>query len=381
MGNSAAAVTVVHVLEALEGGTARHLVDLVGHTEGVRHEVALPLRRSAGVTDEAAAAALEDAGARLHRMDMRRSMTSPRNAAAVLALRRLAGRLRPHIVHGHSSVGGALARLACWDAPLARVYTPNGLSSGRVALAVERRLGGCTDRLVATSPSEGELARVLGLVSVDRLVVVPNGIEPGAPPAPSTDLRRQIGVPPGVPLVGTVARLIPQKAPLIFVRAAAQLARSLPDVHAVLVGSGPLRSAVRREVALLPSLAGRFHLVDVLPGAAAHLGCLDVFVLASVFEGGPYTPLEAMRAGVPVVLSDVVGNRDVVEHGVSGLVVPSGDAAAVATAVAGLLGDRERAGRLAEAGRRRVAERFDVATMGRTMAALYRELAGAPRRR
>jgi glycosyltransferase involved in cell wall biosynthesis len=78
-----------------------------------------------------------------------------------------------------------------------------------------------------------------------------------------------------------------------------------------------------------------------------------------------------MRAGTPVVLTDVVGNRDVVEDGRSGLLVPPGDTAALANAVRGLLDDAEQRGRMAEAGRRRVRDDFDVRAQGTALAAVY----------
>jgi glycosyltransferase involved in cell wall biosynthesis len=81
------------------------------------------------------------------------------------------------------------------------------------------------------------------------------------------------------------------------------------------------------------------------------------------------------------VLTDVVGNRDVIEHGRSGLLVPPEDPAALAEAVIGLLEDPRRRAELAAAGRERVERHFDIVTMGATMEALYTELAGAPRRR
>ena len=101
---------------------------------------------------------------------------------------------------------------------------------------------------------------------------------------------------------------------------------------------------------------------------------LDAFVLPSRYEAGPYAPLEAMRAGVPVVLSDVPGNRDAVDHERTGLLVPAGDAEALAAAVERLLGNRELAGRLAAAARQELAERFDVRRAAEQTLAVYRSL-------
>jgi glycosyltransferase involved in cell wall biosynthesis len=334
---------VLHVLEAVRGGTSRHVLDVVRHTEGVVHHVALPMsERSASASgaefDEATVDKLPEAGAVVHDVDMRRSPFHPANAAAVKRLRTLATQVDAALLHGHSAIGGSLARLAAFR-KLPVIYTPNGLPQGRASLAAERLLGRMTTRMVAVSESEAEMAVQLGLAEAKQVVVVRNGIDLPEEPGDTPDLRALAGIPQGAPLTGTVARLVPQKAPLFFVEICAEVARLKPDAHFVLIGMGPLQAAVDAAVAEA-GLGGRWHQIRRLPDAGRVLGQLDVFVLASAFEGGPYTPLEAMRAGTPVVLSDVVGNRDVVERGVSGLLAPFGDAPATASHVVCLLAQR-----------------------------------------
>ena len=368
---------VLHVLEALEGGTARHLVDLVRTLPDIEHHVALPSRRVGGLTDTAATGRMRAAGAVVHVVEMRRSPVRPHNAAALAQLAALVRRTRPRLVHGHSSIGGALGRVAGTAARLPRVYTPNGLAQGRPALAVERGLGLLTDRLVATSQSEAAFVVARRLVPPDRCVTIPNGIEVEGwqPPAATPDLRALLGVPPEAPLVGTISRLVAQKAPQRFTRVAGMVLTERPDAHAVLVGDGPLRDAV--DPRHLPAgTAGRLHHVPGLPDAGAALGQLDVFVLTSRFEGFPYAALEAMRAGTPVVLTDVVGSREVVDHGLSGFLVPEDDVRGMAALVLDLLADEPRRRAVGLAGQAHV-RRFDVNQMGRSLAALYGQLACA----
>jgi glycosyltransferase involved in cell wall biosynthesis len=239
---------------------------------------------------------------------------------------------------------------------------------------VERALGARTDRIVAVSPSEAALIGRLGIAPDDRVATITNGVDLVHSPQPELDLRSSLGVAPGTPLVGTVTRLVRQKAPELFIRAAAIVARTCPDAHFVLVGSGPLRARVEIE-AELTGLRDRFHLVPVLPYAGLTMGQLDVFVLASRFEGCPYSPLEAMRAGTPVVLSDVVGNRDVIEPGVSGLLVPADDPTALASGVSAALTDQNLRSVLVSGARDRLRRRFDVRLMGMALGALYSDLA------
>lgn len=357
---------VLHVLEAVSSGTSRHVVDLVQHVRDAEHHVAIPPRRSVGVSDDTAAARLREAGAQVHVVDMRRLPVHPVNAVAELRLHALVRRVRPDVVHGHSAIGGALARALPGRA--ARVYTPHGFPQGRASLAVERILGRRTDVLVAVSPSERSFALEHALVPEARCVVIPNGVPLDGSPTPGR-LRSLAGVPAGAPLVGSVGRLDPQKAPLDLLATWRLVAAQHPEAWFVLVGDGTLRAEVEAAAADLP----RFVLLPHVDDVRSAVGDLDVFVLLSRYEGGPYVALEAALGGVPLVLSDVVGNRDVVEEG-SGVLVPVGDPGSAAAAVLGLLADPAGARALAAAMHGRLVERFDVQRQAERHAELYRSL-------
>jgi glycosyltransferase involved in cell wall biosynthesis len=364
-------LVVLHVLEALGGGTARHLVDVVRHTPGVRHHVAVPGLRSWGSTDTRAAGLMEDAGATVVRIAMRRSPVHLTNAHALWRLRRLVARLRPDVVHGHSSIGGALGRAAAAGTDVARVWTPNGVITHPLALAVERRLASVTDVTIAVSASEAELLTGLGLARTDRLRVVPNGIEVDSPVGlePIPDLRHDLRLPPGAQLVGCVGRLAPQKAPEVFVALARAVADSHPDAHFVLIGDGPQHA----EIELLVGGWDRFHMIRELPEAHRVLDQFDVCVLASRYEGAPYVVLEAMRACTPLVVTDAVGSRDAVTHGVTGLVAPVDDVRALTASVSRLLDTPQYARALARAAHFRFTRDFDVARMGASLRQIYVE--------
>jgi len=368
----------------VRGGTVRYLLDVVTATPDIEHHVALPRHegvagRSGALADTTAEDRMAAAGAVLHVVDMRRNPLHPVNLAAVKAVRRVMADTSPDVAHGHSSVGGAVARLAARSAGVPCAYTPNGVMTSAAAVAFERSLGRLTTRFVAVSATEGEQVAVLRLVPRSRITVIPNGIDLTVPAESVPDVRARLGLPPGTPLVATVARLAAQKAPEQFVRACAAVARRRPAVHFLLVGLGPLQGRVDREVAKA-GLTGRFHQIPHFRNAAAVMPQFDVLVLLSRYEGGPYVPLEAMRAGVPVVLSDVVGNRDTVESGVTGFLVPFGDAAGAATAIVRLLDDRLVRAAVVATASARLGRDFGVDLMGRRLAALYASLGSEPRR-
>jgi glycosyltransferase involved in cell wall biosynthesis len=366
-------LTVLHVLEAVGGGTSRHLLDIVTHVKSVSHEVAIPRRRPGWLSDETLPERLVYAGARVHMVEMRRRPYSRRNVPALFHLWQLIQTRRPDIVHGHAAIGGALGRIAATARGARRIYSPHGIAPGLLAGLAERSLVRVTDYFVADSPSEGEVALRSGFTQVAKLRVIPNGIDIAAAPHVST-LRNVLRVAPDVPLVGTLARLDYQKDPLTFVRLCSLVARKCQAAHFVLIGDGRLQQEVLAQVeALMPS--GRFHYLPDLREAPHPLGALSVFVSTSRYEGGPYTPIDAMHAQVPVVLSDCVGNRDVAANENEALSFPVGDAAAGATAVLRILSDSQLRYRMIVAAALRVRSAFDVRSMVSGLEDLYMEAA------
>jgi glycosyltransferase involved in cell wall biosynthesis len=369
---------VLHVLEALEGGTARHVTDLVRHVGDVTHHVAVPPRRVGGMTDTLAVPAMDAAGATVHRLDMRRMPLSPRNAAALAGLHRLVSRVRPDIVHGHSAIGGALARMATVDGRARRVYTPNGLHPSVLALNVERGLGALTDRWIAVAPSEAAVAAVRGIASPERMVTIPNGIalttDDGDGGPPPVDIRHLLGLKADGPLIGFVGRMVAQKAPETVIEAAALVRRHRPDVAAVLIGSGPREDAVR-DLIRERGLTGSVHLIPYLARAALVMDQFDVLLLPSLYEGCPYTVLEAMRAGTPVVLSDAVGNRDLVVDGTTGRLVRPGHPEETAAGLLDVLNDPGAARRWVEAAQSLLGVRHDIRHTAAATGEVYAQLA------
>jgi glycosyltransferase involved in cell wall biosynthesis len=172
-------------------------------------------------------------------------------------------------------------------------------------------------------------------------------------------------------VVGAVGRLVPQKAPQTFVQAARRVADEAPETLFVWVGSGPLEAEVEAQ-ARMEGVPVRLlgHREDVWEVMRA----FDVFVLPSEYEGLSFSLLEAMALALPIVVTDVVGTRDVVDDQVSGLLVPANTPPAMANAILSLLRDPQRAHRLALAGREKVVAEFSLERMLDSHQALYEEL-------
>ena len=381
------------VMEATIGGTKRHLHELsVGlHARGWHVEVACPRVRAEAHGDTSFWDDLSVAGIPLRPLPMERKVASRVNVEAIGTLARMIREASPRIdvVHAHSAIGGAVARLAVlvaglWGRRPAVVYTPHGFAfldgspaRRRGFLAVERILGLTTDRVIGVSPTEAEVAWRRRVVPRERAVAIPNGIDPTTMPTSADGVRARAEEGWDTsPVVMTVARMTPQKDPSTWLRVAARIAASRSDVRFVWVWGGETAQEVRDEAHRL-GIADRVDFVGYRPDARRLVAGANVFLLTSRFEGLPYSLIEALAVGVPVVATDVTGTRDVVRHGVTGLLSPAGDVEGLASHVLSMLRDPKRAAALATAGREDVVQRFSIDTMVEATARVYRTVASS----
>lgn len=206
-----------------------------------------------------------------------------------------------------------------------------------------------------------------------RLSVIPNAVHPPSPPFAGA-LRAELGIPPDARCVGTVARLVAQKR---LDRLLDAVARLPDDVHCILAGDGPLRSALERQAAAL-GIAGRVHFLGHRAEVAEVLAALDVFAMTSDREGMSNAMLEALAAEVPVVSTRVSGTDEALRPGAGGIapgVVVGFDVDAVAEGIRSMLDDADRRRAMGAAAGARARGEFGFP---RVLDAWERVLAGGP---
>jgi glycosyltransferase involved in cell wall biosynthesis len=337
---------IVLAAEATGGGVGRHVLDLAEGLPGQGFDVLLvhSTRRIGDGFDERITRHREF-GYATATFDAERA-PGVRDIPAALALRRAIRAFgRADVLHGHSSKGGALARIARWGRAGRVVYTPHawytqnpelGNPARQVYRLVERGLSTVTDRIVSVSRDEVAHAVQLG-IAPGKLVLIENGIEPW----PVAELERTraaaraaLGIGLDDVVVGFLGRLVDQKAPEIALHAFRRLAHARPSLRLVLVGDGPKSASVRdllTELGLgdvvrwIPTARGR----DMIPA-------FDVFMLTSRYEGFPYVLLEALNGGCAIVSTRVGGAVDCVGDGENGALVDAVDADAIAARVLAL---------------------------------------------
>lgn len=290
---------------------------------------------------------------------------------ALLALRRSLIGLQPDLVVAH---GGEALKYSVLARPSGAqlVYTKTGVSTGNLRgplhVGLYRRLARAAAMVVAVSEESADEAESVLRMPASRVSLIPNGRDPDVyRPGPLPSQRV------GPPRLLFLGHLNPTKDPDRFVEVVQRLRARGLEVSATIVGDGPLLDAL---LARGPSVG-----VQVLgrrDDAAELLRSADVLVFPGwpEGEGMPGVFIEAGLSALPVVATDVPGARTVVDHGVTGLVVPLGDLDALVDAVMQLVGGAELRARMGVAARRRCVQHWSLATVGAHWQALFDRVLG-----
>lgn len=372
----AAPLDIVHVVENLErGGLERMVIDLASAQQAAGHRCRVVCLFEPG----ALAGELDAQGIAVHACRKRGGL----DLAAIRSLRAQLRAVPSAVIHTHNANAHYHAVAATLGRRPARlINTRHGMGAARPRSRGEwlyRRSMGRTDAVAAVCEAARAKFAAQGVRPRHGLLSVPNGIRVDAFSAAGEDrrvsLRRVLDLPPGTRIVGSVGRLNPVKDQATLLRAFATLHAELPDTALVLVGDGALRAALEASAASLGIddavrfLGDRGDVRQLLQG-------FDVFALSSLSEGYSMALLEACASGLPIVATDVGGNREIVVDGRNGLLVPPSRADAIADAFAALLRDPARAAALGATGRDWALREASIATMAARYESLYRGQAG-----
>jgi len=345
------------------GGAERALLELVRRLDRRRFQPTVCSLGPAGVLASEFAAL----DVPVYHLGMGRLWQLPR----ALKLLQLLDQQEYDIVHTFLFHANVLGRVA------ARIKgVPVVVSGIRVAeprrwhLLLERWTAPLADRMVAVSEGVRRHMVERARIPPGKVLTIPNGVDLERFRRPRGRFRRSQGIPADRLLVTTVGRLDAQKGLKYLLQAVPDVLLQHPKALFALVGDGPRREKLEevcRRLEIGPSvlfLGFRSDVPDILADS-------DVFVLPSLWEGLANAMLEAMAAGVPVLVTDVEGARDVVTDGETGLLVQPGDPLALATGLNKLLGDRKLRTALGHAGRLHVSKEFRWEKVVESTVSLY----------
>lgn len=359
-------------------GAERHVADLLTHLPREGFRVALGCPPGGDLGDAARGLRLP-----VFELPVDRGFTP----ATLRAVRRAIECTAPDVVHAHGSRSAAYARVCDPLAARRVVYTIHGVHAGRGASVLrtaltcfEWTLRHRTAHFVTVCESDAAAGARLGLLAPERTSTIHNGLRlPPVAPLKGR-FREELRIREDTPLVLSVARFHAQKDHVTLLKAWRTVATSRPEGVLALVGAGELESRLRAATGAL-GLAASVRFVPPREATGEAYVDADVFALSSRSEGLPYVILEAMAHGLPVVGTNVDGIPEAVDDGLTGLLVPPRNPAALAEAILRLLSDPEGSRLRGCAGREKVSREFSLEQMVSRLAVIYRALsktAGTP---
>jgi glycosyltransferase involved in cell wall biosynthesis len=302
--------------------------------------------------------------------------------SAAWRLSRVVRRLQPDIIHAHDAHGVAVAALALSMGAASALRTGGAVPPLVAARRVDFHLRGNSlsrwkqrqvDCFIAASEAIRQMLIADG-IPPERTITVHEGIDvEHVAAAPPVDVHQAFWLPHHAPVVGNVAALVPHKGQRHLIDTAQLVIREMPDVRFIIMGEGELREPLERQI--------REHHLEkhvFMPGFRTDvLGCIksfDLFAMSSVTEGLGTSLLDAMACSRAIVATRTGGIPEVVEEGVTGLLVPPRDHAAMARAIVQLLKDDAARERMGAAGLARVSARFTVERMVAATAEAYEQI-------
>jgi glycosyltransferase involved in cell wall biosynthesis len=318
---------------------------------------------------------LRDLDVEVTNLDLRGALTA-HTFRSVRALASEARRRGTDLVHGYLFQGNLLAAAISWISGAPCITSVRNLDIGKKGYQHFASSRAHRMALKVLFNSQAVRDHVIGVERIDasRTVVIANGVpDPFPGVGDSTGPRIAWLEQRAGPTAICVASLRSKKGHVHLFEAFRRVRKRVPAARLLLVGEGPLAGALEREAAG-PDLGGAVYFAGYRADVAALLSRCDIFVLSSLEEGMPNALLEAMAAGIPSVVTDVGGNAEVVEDGITGYLVPASDPEALAGRLTDLLLDADLRRGQGEAARQRFESRFTLDRMTSAYHALYDEV-------
>ena len=347
---------VLQIVEAALTGVGRHALDLcesLAERGCSVHVIYSPLRIDKQFERRLTAIADKE-NVTTFSLDMERSI----GLSDLVAANRIRKYLREHgpfdIVHGHSSKGGALARLSSFGTGVPVYYTPNAVRtmnplvsprSRAVIAQIERALSWMTSRIIAVSPEERDHLQEIG-INTRKISIVPNGIVPQELPS-RREAREVLGLDQDAPIVGFVGRFSDQKGLDVLVKSIPEILDEIPNCQFAMIGHGENEQELK-DLADHLEVSHCLHWLGQQKGFES-MPAFDLFALPSRYEGLPYVLIETLMAGCPVVTTDLASSSMLVENGVNGVVVRAESPGEFADGVCRILADDSTRASMAKA--------------------------------
>ena len=386
---------VIHIITRLDkGGSAETTLQVASLLNREKYDIflvhGLSLESNMGVMEQEALirdlSLAEKKGVRVFTISSLVRRLSLRNdLLAFVSIYRLIKRIKPHIVHTHTSKAGVLGRVAAYLAGVpVIIHTPHGhvfhsyygYIVTKMIVFVERILSLMTDKITALTERERDEHLECGIASTNKYIIIHSGVTLQQIMNTNIDIekgKKKLGIPQNSNVIGAVGRLVPVKGHKYLVSAAKKITKEFDNAVFVFVGDGYLESKLERQAESLGIrdniiFAGwRSDVIDVLD-------LFDILVLPSLNEGMGKVLIEGMALGKPIVASSVGGIIDLVKNGDNGILVPPRDSDGLSDAILNLIRNKKLAQELGKNGKAKVYPEYDTTVMIRQIEDLYESL-------
>lgn len=376
---SAKRLKVSQILEATGGGTRRHLRQLVCGLDPEHFDVSVICSMGRDADFHQDITRMRERGIAVETVAMSPGFSPAKDWLSIRRVSRLLKRLNPDIAHTHSTKAGWIGRQAAKAADVPVIlHTPHcwpfdmGFSrfKQRLVYYMEKKLAGVTDGFICCCEDERGKALNRHLAEEDKLHVVPNGIDLDEDLSIDS-AARQLQAPAGCLIIGLVGRLEPQKGVLWFVEAIAPVLKARPEIRLTVIGGGSLKRTLEERLRAL-EISAQCELTGHVDDPRVFFPRIDIMAMPSLWEGLPYTLLDSMRAGKPILATDVGGMPEVLAGGAGVLIAP-GNAEQARQALNNLIDSPDLRKQLATCVVKRI-ERYDLAQMVYQTQAVYQKL-------
>jgi len=303
-----------------------------------------------------------------------RKIRQPWDLWSIRKIKHLVRELGVEVLHTHSSVdswaGGLAGRWA---------KVPVLVRTRHISVRVRRpwlnRIYYLPDAIITTGEHIRRELLQTHKILAERIVSIPTGADVGRfhPGPPDLELKKRMGLPIDSPVITLVAVLRAQKRHELVIAAAAEVIKVFPQARFIFVGEGPGRNRVEQEIKNA-QLESHILMTGYREDIPAILSFTDLGIISSVAEGIPQFLFQIMAMGKPVIATEVGGIPEIVTSGVTGVLIPPEDPAALAKALVQVLGDPGSARRLGEEGRRLVEKEYTVEKMAEKVYRVYQQV-------
>lgn len=357
-------IKIMHIAQAYPGGVPVYIETLVKHLDKSKYENILVC--SHAYEEERFTPIFDE----IEKIGMERSISLSKILKPAMAARKLIKRYKPDVIYCHSSIAGAVGRVAAIGSGAKVIYNAHswafnmriGNKKKLFYRLIEKVLALVTDKILCVSNFEKKSALQNKICSKKKLEVILNGVDiPHLDKAiaKATVTKASLNIPENAYIIGMVGRISEQKAPDVFVKAARKIKDAIPEVFFIVVGNGPDQESLEQMIDSL-GLKGSFLITGWVNNPLDYLALFDQALLLSRWEGLPLVVPEYLAAGKPTICSRIDAVCDMIENGVNGLIVDIDDAVGTKDAVLKLYSDSQLCESIAKKAREVAETKFDL---------------------